>query len=573
MKHRKYEAIRGPKPTKRYWPEREITKAPIWCSVDLRDGNQALDTPMSLEQKIMFFRHLLDLGFKEIEIGFPASSDTEFAFTRYLISKQLIPDDVKIQVLTPARDFIIRHTFESLIGAKQAIVHLYVPTSVSQRELVLGMSREEVKEMTVSAARLIRELSCDELYREIDFTFEFSPESFMSTEPEFAVEICDAVCDIWQPGPDRDVIINLPNTVELTTANIFADLVEYYHLNSRWRDQVCLSVHTHNDRGGAVAAAELALLAGADRIEGTLFGNGERTGNCDIVTMALNLLASGIDPKLDFSQIEASRNLYEKLTNMTIPPRQPYAGDLVFTAFSGSHQDAIRKGMANINPDSVWRVPYLPIDPEDLGRSYEPIIRINSQSGRSGITYILEQNYGIILPKFIQTKMAAVVKEESVKQSKELLSNDLMKIFREKFVNQSTPFKLQHFIEEMLDEKHSNLDVELTFLDSSMRLKGSGSGVVDAFCNVLSKFLGCNFEVMGYQQQALDRGRTSKSMTYIELICDDRSCIGVGESSSITKSSLRAVVTAVNRIIKATPGMEQEIEEKLKLDIISKYQH
>lgn len=559
MNHKKYEAIKGPKLENRSWPDRQITKAPIWCSVDLRDGNQALDIPMSLEQKVAYFKHLVDLGFKQIEIGFPSSSDTEFAFARYLIVNNLIPDDVSIQVLTPARDFIIRHTFESIIGAKQAIIHLYVPTSIIQRELVLGMNREDVIEMAVKSAELMLELSNEEAYKDIDISFEFSPEGFMGTECDFAVEICDAVCDVWQPTDDHQAIINLPNTVELTTANIFADQVEYFATNTRWRNQIQLSVHTHNDRGGAVAAAELALQAGADRVEGTLFGNGERTGNCDIVTMALNLLTAGVDPELDFSDIEQSRSIYETLTNMIIPPRQPYAGDLVYTAFSGSHQDAIRKGMANKKSDSIWRVPYLPLDPEDLGRSYDPIIRINSQSGRSGISYIFEQNFGIILPKFAQAKVAEAVKEESVKRSKELISSDLLILFREYFVNQDSPFKLFHFIEEMVDEKRSNLEIELSILDHRRLLHGSGSGVVDAFCNILSTYLGCSVEVSAYQQQALERGSSSRAMSYIELTCGDQIYIGAGESSSSTKSSLRAVVSAVNRMIRANHDMEDKI--------------
>ncbi len=558
MNHMKYLRTRGPKLEKREWPGRVINQAPIWCSVDLRDGNQALDTPMSLEQKVSFFRHLTDIGFKEIEIGFPASSDTEFAFTRHLIHHDLIPDDVTIQVLTPARDFIIRHTFESLIGAKQAIVHLYIPTSTVQREVVLAMTKQEVLDLATRAATLMKDLAESETYRDIDLTFEFSPESFMSTEPEFAVEICDVVAEIWEAGSKRKVIINLPNTVELTTASVFADLVEYYVTNSKWRDKVCLSVHTHNDRGGAVAASEMALQAGAERVEGTLFGNGERTGNCDLVILALNLLADGIDPKLDFSDIEYSRDLYEKLTHMQIPPRQPYVGDLVFTAFSGSHQDAIRKGMANQKADSVWRVPYLALDPADLGRDYEPIIRINSQSGRSGIAYIFEQSYGIVLPKFAQEPISEAVKQESLKHAKELISKDLLNLFKAQFVNQETPMKLNHFVERMIDDKNSKLIVELSAFDEVMEFRGSGTGIVDAFCNILSEFLGCNIEVLGFQQQALARGRKSRSMTYVELVSMDRSSIGVGESSSTTKSSLKAVMSAMNRLISQHVAVETD---------------
>lgn len=564
MNHKKYQLIKGPKLQQRQWPNREIVEAPIWCSVDLRDGNQALDSPMDLEAKVEFFKNLIDIGFKEIEVGFPAASDTEFAFCRYIINNHLVPDDVTIQVLTPARELHIHHSFEAIRGAKRAIMHLYLPTSTTQRNVVLNMSKAEVKQLAVQASQLIWELAESDDYKDIDITFEFSPESFMGTEIDFAVEVCDAVCDVWQPTENKKIIINLPNTVEVFRANVYADMVEYFATHTRWRDQMILSVHTHNDRGGGVVASELAILAGAERVEGTLFGNGERTGNCDIVTMALNLYASGIDPKLDFSQIEEMKSMYERLTNMLVPPRQPYAGSLVFTAFSGSHQDAIRKGMANLSADEIWRVPYLPVDPHDLGREYDPIIRINSQSGGSGVAYVLEYSFGIILPKFAQLEVSEIIKEASNDQHKELIPADLITIYRNHFINRSNPLKLEHYSEEMLDDKQTSLTVEVAYEKKSYVLQGTGTGPVDALNNIFCAFFDLSFEVTNYQQQALNRGSNSRAMTFTKISHEGRKYFGAGESGSATKSALRALVTAVNRFVDDNPAAARKLETVLR---------
>ena len=401
MNFKKYRPYKTMSMPNRKWPSNVTTKAPIWCSVDLRDGNQALEKPMNLDQKIKFFKFLVERGFKEIEVGFPAASDTEYIFTRTLIEENLIPDDVVIQVLTQSREHIIKKTFEALKGVKKAIVHLYNSTSTLQRDVVFNKDKKEITELAVFGAEMIEKLS--EEYGKEHFLFEYSPESFTGTEMDYAAEICNAVLDVWKPTPDRKVIINLPSTVEMATPNIYADQIEYMCEHLKYRENVLVSLHTHNDRGTAVAATELGMLAGADRVEGTLFGNGERTGNSDILNLALNLFSQGIDPELDFTDINKSIKMYEASTGIDVHPRHPYAGDLVYTAFSGSHQDAIKKGMAKMeeHPDH-WEVPYLPIDPADVGRSYDPIIRINSQSGKGGIAYILEHNYGLIVPKSMQ---------------------------------------------------------------------------------------------------------------------------------------------------------------------------
>lgn len=549
MDAKKYRALVGPRLEQRVWPTKQIVSAPAWCSVDLRDGNQALPTPMSLDQKARLFQELLRIGFKEIEVGFPAASDTEFAFCRYLIEKNMIPHDVAVQVLTPARDFHVQHTFDAIRGAKKAIIHLYLTTSAVQRKVVLDMSRAEVIQMAIEAASQIKLLSEDERYRDTEFVFEFSPESFMSTEADFAVAICDAVCDVWQPSEHQPVIVNLPNTVELASANVYADQVEYFVKHSKWAKRITISVHTHNDRGGAVVAAEMGQLAGAQRVEGTLFGNGERTGNCDLVTLAMNLLTSGIDPKLDLSQMDRIRNLYEQVTNLSVPERQPYAGDLVFTAFSGSHQDAIRKGIASYNKGDHWDIPYLPLDPRDVGREYDPIIRINSQSGRSGIFYVFEQKFGIRLPRYALTAVSRLSKQESQRQAKELLAEDLMQLFRSQFLNRTRPIELKHYKDEMQTDKLVGLDIYIVYGETEFTLHGSGTGAVDACCSIFREFLNMRLEVVNYEQQALGRGSQSKVLTYVEVTDNGESHFGAGESSSATKSALRALVTAVNRLL------------------------
>lgn len=534
----------------RKWPGRHLKKAPEWCSVDLRDGNQALEIPMNLDQKLRFFQKLVDLGFKTIEIGFPAASDTEFAFTRHLIENKLIPDDVAIQVLTQSRPHIIERTFAALRGAPRAVVHLYNSTSTLQRDVVFRMDREQCRELAVSGARLIREMAANES-GSTEFIFEYSPESFTGTEMDFAVDICDCVCAVWEPTPDNKAIINLPATVEMSTPNIYADQIEYFCRNTRFRDSIQVSLHTHNDRGTAVAATELGLLAGADRVEGTLFGNGERTGNVDIIALALNLYTQGIDPGLDLSDINQLIDVYEETTRMDVHPRHPYAGRLVYTAFSGSHQDAINKGMAAMKkqPGQNWAVPYLPIDPRDVGRSYDPIIRINSQSGKGGVAYILEQYYGLVLPRPVQQAFSKIVTRYSDEKQAELKPEQIYKLFLVTYVDIVEPLRLLSYSESMIDDKHVAMQAVITDKDREITISGKGNGLLDAFCQGLQEYLHNKIEITAYQQHALERGSTSKAITYVQMQNgDDRLYIGAGISSSISKSSLRAVISAVNQM-------------------------
>ncbi len=531
----------------RKWPEKQITAAPIWCSVDLRDGNQALETPMNLEQKVRFFKLLHKIGFKEIEVGFPAASETEFIFTRTLIEEGLIPEDVVIQVLTQAREQIIEKTFEALQGVKKCVVHLYNSTSTLQRDVVFNKSQKEIIDLAVEGATLVKELA--KKYGEERFLFEYSPESFTGTEVDFAVEISNAVLDIWQPTPDKKVILNLPSTVELSSPNIYADQIEYCCKNINHRENVIISVHPHNDRGCAVAAAELSLLAGADRIEGTLFGNGERTGNVDIVTLAMNLYSHGIDPMLDFSSIDSLVDIYEKSTGLKVHQRHPYAGSLVYTAFSGSHQDAINKGMTRMkeNP-SIWAVPYLPIDPMDVGRSYEPIIRINSQSGKGGVAFILEQNYGLVVPKSMQQDFGGTVTKVSDALEKELLPEEIYQLFRKEYVNLEEKLALINYNEETNGETYVKAIVKIG--DEEKKIASSGNGIIDAFCKALIKELNVSFEILNYSEHSLDYGTKSRAITYIQIQdADHNMYFGAGISSSISKSSLRAIISAVNKIM------------------------
>ena len=533
----------------RKWPSQMITKAPQWCSVDLRDGNQALEIPMNLEQKLEFFQFLVDMGFKTIEIGFPAASDTEFEFTRYLIDNKLIPDDVQIQVLTQSRQHIIERTYEALRGVGKAVVHLYNSTSTLQRDVVFGMDQQKCKDLAIFGAKLVREYAEKDEFG-TDFTFEYSPESFTGTEMDFAVEICDAVCDIWEPTPDKKCVINLPATVEMSTPNIYADQIEYFCNNTRYRDSILVSLHTHNDRGTAVAATELGLMAGADRVEGTLFGNGERTGNSDIVALALNLFSQGIDPELDFTNINNIIDVYERTTRMVVPPRHPYAGDLVYTAFSGSHQDAINKGMRAVkNHPDHWEVPYLPIDPMHVGRDYDPIIRINSQSGKGGIAYILEQYYGLILPKPIQQAFSKVVTKVSDSGTRELRPDEIHHLFQESYVDLVEPIKLKSYREEMIDDQTVKMSVSLYDNKKEIVLDGIGNGPLDAFCKALQNHIGSRVEIISYNEHALERGSTSKAITYVQVQNGDNNIyIGAGISSNVSKSSLRAVISAVNQM-------------------------
>lgn len=541
QRYRPYPAMEMPDRT---WPDKKLIKAPIWCSVDLRDGNQALEIPMSLEEKLDFYNFLLKTGFKEIEIGFPAASDTEFGFTRYLIENDLIPDDVTIQVLTQSRPHIIDRTFESLKGAKKAIVHLYNSTSTLQREVVFGHSKQETIDLAVSGAKLF--LEYESKYPETDFYFEYSPESFTGTEMPFAVEICNAVLDVWQPTDHKKVIINLPSTVEMTTPNVYADQIEYCSKNLKYRDKVILSVHAHNDQGCAVAATELALMAGAQRAEGTIFGNGERTGNTDLVCVALNLFTQGVDPELDFSHIDDAVEMFEKSTRMYISPRHPYAGSLVYTAFSGSHQDAIRKGMnAMRKHPERWEVPYLLIDPKDVGRTYDPIVRINSQSGKGGVAFVLQQNFGLMLPKSMQQDLSYIITSVSDKKHQDLTPEDVKDIFDEQYLDIISPLELVYYRQSIVDNVvHNSTDMRL--YGTEFTIEGDGNGVIEAFCHALQESLGLTLEVINYSEHSMEYGTKARAISYIQILINDEEYFGAGTSGDITKSSYRAILSAIN---------------------------
>ena len=529
------------------WVKKEyIDKAPIWCSVDLRDGNQALIEPMSLEEKLEFFEMLVKIGFKEIEVGFPAASDTEYRFLRTLIERNMIPEDVTVQVLTQAREHIIRRTFEAVKGAPRAVIHLYNSTSVAQREQVFRKSKEEVKQLAVDGAKLLNDLAAE---TEGNFSFEYSPESFTGTEVEYAVEVCNAVLDVWQPKPENKAIINIPATVEMSLPHVFATQIEYIHKNLKHRDAVTLSLHPHNDRGSGVADAELGILAGADRIEGTLFGNGERTGNVDIVTLAMNMFSHGVDPLLDFSNMTQIAETYERLTRMRVHERQPYAGQLVFTAFSGSHQDAISKGFAfrEQRGDKLWTVPYLPIDPKDVGRQYDgDVIRINSQSGKGGVSYILKQNFGFSIPKAMQEDVGYTVKGISDREHSELEPNRIYEIFKEKYVENMNSFTVTecHF------KQTEGILAEVTIEQDgkSQVVVANGNGRLDAVSNAIKQYFGISYELSQYEEHALSRGSSSKAVAYVGLLCHGQRTWGVGIQEDIIRSSIDALVVAVNQL-------------------------
>lgn len=546
-KYRPYPTMNMPN---RKWPDNVIKKAPIWCSVDLRDGNQSLEIPMSLEEKIEFFKFLVKTGFKEIEIGFPAASDTEFEFARYLIENNMIPDDVTVQVLTQSRPHIIKKTFQALRGVRRAIVHLYNSTSTLQRDVVFNASMEQTTALAVAGAKLLQEEA--DKQPESEFVFQYSPESFTGTETPYAVEICNAVIDVWKPTPDKKIIINLPSTVEMATANVYADQIEYCCEHLKCRDSIIVSLHAHNDRGLAIAETEFGIMAGADRVEGTLFGNGERTGNTDIMTVAMNLFTQGIDPELDFSNIDEAVETYEKYTRMTVHPRHPYAGALVYTAFSGSHQDAIRKGMERMkeHPDR-WEVPYLHIDPKDVGRTYDPIVRINSQSGKGGVAFILEQNFGLYLPKAFQQHFSLVITKLSDVNHKDVEPKVIFDQFNKEYVNITEPVKLISY-KETATGNDEEVAVEAKITDNGMEktINGVGNGVIDAFCHAMVKYIGTNFEIVNYSEHSMEYGTKSRAISYIQLSTDKGGVFyGAGISSNITESSLRAVVSAANKIL------------------------
>jgi 2-isopropylmalate synthase len=550
-KYRPYPAVQLPDRT---WPDKTINTAPRWCSVDLRDGNQALIQPMNLEKKMEMFRMLTGIGFKEIEVGFPSASQVEYDFTRVLIDRGLIPEDVTIQALTQARESLIRKTFEAFKGAKKGIVHLYNSTSTLQRDVVFKMSKKEIIALGVQGATVIRQEA--EKF-DGDIRYEYSPESFTGTELDFALEICEVIMDVWEPTPERPVIINLPGTVEMATPNVYADQIEWFICNLKNRDCALISLHTHNDRGTAVAATELALMAGADRVEGTLFGNGERTGNVDILTLALNMFTQGIDPELDFSSINHVIDVYERCTKLSVHPRHPYAGELVYTAFSGSHQDAISKGMDAVQQNSAgqWAVPYLPIDPEDVGRTYESIIRINSQSGKGGAAYIMDQEFGFKLPKVMQAGFGRVIQQETDKTGGELSADEVFKIFEREYLLAEGCYQLKSFnvLKRHIDQKEdlSFADVEaVVYVDGREQvLRASGNGPLDAFCTALKEDAGLVFTLHGYHEHALTKGSSSKAVSYIEVLDSEKEgWWGAGVDTDIIIASIKALLSALNRM-------------------------
>ena len=539
----------APKTSMKWTQKSYIDKAPQWCSVDLRDGNQALVIPMSLGEKLEFFEKLVAIGFKEIEIGFPAASETEYDFCRTLIEQNMIPDDVTIQVLTQTREHIIKQTFDALKGCKNAIVHLYNSTSLAQREQVFRKNKQEIIDIAVTGAKLCKE------YREKyegNFKFEYSPESFTGTEPEFALEICNEVLDIWQPTPEDKVIINLPVTVQLSMPHVYANQVEYMCENLKYRENVIVSLHPHNDRGCAVADTEMGLLAGADRVEGTLFGNGERTGNVDIITLALNMYSQGVEPGLDFTDMPSITELYSRVTRMAVNERQPYSGKLVFAAFSGSHQDAIAKGMKWREEKNTehWTVPYLPIDPSDLGREYSAdVIRINSQSGKGGIGYVLETRFGYNLPKKMRENVGYLVKGVSDHKHKELLPDEVYEIFKTNYVDITTPLKVTeaHYVQ------HDGIEatVSLEYNGRTASATNNGNGRLDAVSNAIQSYTGLKYSISTYTEHALEVGSSSKAVSYVEILSDDgKSFWGTGVDTDIVTSSIKALVSAVNNMIK-----------------------
>ena len=549
----------------REWPDRVITQAPIWCSVDLRDGNQALIDPMNLQEKLEMFHMLVDLGFKEIEVGFPSASETEYEILRTLIDGGHIPDDVTIQVLVQAREHLIKKTFEAIRGAKNVIFHFYNSTSTLQRKVVFKKEMDGIIDIAVNGARLIRELSRDAERDGIHITYEYSPESFSGTEPENAVLICEKVMEALEASPENKVILNLPSTVEMSTPNGYADQIEYFVKHLKNRENAIISLHPHNDRGTGVACAELGMMAGADRVEGTLFGNGERTGNVDIVTLALNMFTQGVDPQLDFSNIRRIREVYEKDTKMQVPPRHPYAGDLVFTAFSGSHQDAINKGREYMmNHDSgYWEIPYLPIDPKDVGREYEPVVRINSQSGKGGAAFVMSTCFGYNMPKAMHPEFGAAVQEECEKAGREISAQEVFEIFKREYIDIHGPYVLTaqkyHDYHDESEEPGVSCGGRFEGMirfngDEPQAIHGEGNGPIDAFFNALSHIGVTGYEFIDYSEHAISVGSDAKAVSYIQLRNrEGKTIFGVGMSHNIYYASIRGVICAINRDLKKYP--------------------
>ena len=545
---KKYKPFSSVELRDRTWPDKKITKAPIWCSVDLRDGNQALIEPMGHEKKVKMFELLCSLGFKEIEIGFPAASQTDYDFVRYLIEKKKIPNDVTIQVLTQSRQHIIEKTFESLIGIDKAIVHFYNSTSALQRKVVFDDDEEGIKKIAIDGALLIKELS--KKYNKTNWRFEYSPESFTGTEVDFAAEVCNEVVNILKPCSDEKIIINLPATVEMSSPNVYGDQIEWMIRNLNNRKDVIVSLHPHNDRGTAVGAAEIGVMAGADRVEGTLFGNGERTGNVDIVTLALNLLTQGVDPELELNNINHVIREVEYCNQLPVHPRHPYAGDLVFTAFSGSHQDAIKKGLSAISQSNnpYWEVPYLPIDPSDLGRTYEAVVRINSQSGKGGIAYILEKDHGVSLPRRLQISLSTKIQKVADETGKELLSHEIWDIFDKNFIQGPNKAELISFELNTIDGENDSIKVEAKLNQNKLEFSGSGNGPIDAMIQGINEKMGLNLSVTDYHQHSLGTGSDAKAVAYIEVSDGNKTRWGVGIDENTIRASLRAIMIGFDKI-------------------------
>ena len=546
---KKYKPFKPINLVDRSWPNNLLTEAPRWCSVDLRDGNQALIEPMGVEKKIRMFELLCNIGFKEIEVGFPAASQTDYDFVRILIKEKKIPDDVTIQVLTQSRDHIIKKTFESLEGVKRAIVHFYNSTSTLQRKVVFNKDKKGIKKIATDGATLIKELSSAN--QQTEWLFEYSPESFTATELDFSLEVCNEVVDILSPYSKEKIIINLPATVEMSSPNIYGDQIEWMISNIQNRENICISLHPHNDRGTAVAAAEIGVMAGADRIEGTLFGNGERTGNVDLVTLSLNLLTQGVNPKLDFTKINHIVREVEFCNQLPVHPRHPYAGDLVFTAFSGSHQDAIKKGLDAIKKSNEpqWEVPYLPIDPSDLGRSYEAVVRINSQSGKGGVAYILEKDHGVSLPRRLQISLSSKIQDVADQSGKELLSHEIWSIFESNFIKNTLDTQLKSFSVITSDKNQDEVKLEIMQDEKCIELSGTGNGPIDACIDAFKNLHKSDFSIADYHQHSLATGSDAKAVAYIEVSDGVNTKWGVGIDENTTKASFKAITVGIDKLI------------------------
>lgn len=547
----KYQRFVGVSLPDRQWPNNFIVKPPIWMSTDLRDGNQALIDPMSVATKLRMFKELVAIGFKEIEIGFTSASEIDYNFARILIEENLIPDDVTIEVLVQARFDLIEKTVQSLRGAKRAILHMYNPLAPAFRKIVYNTDKDGVKNIAVQGTKWCKQLT--ETAPEVNWTYQYSPEVFSSTEIDFVKEVCDAVADVWQPTPQKKMILNLPATIEMNTPNTYADQIEWMHRNINNRDSIIISVHPHNDRGTAVAAAELAVMAGADRVEGCLFGNGERTGNVDLVTLALNLYSQGVHPGLDFSDIDKVRKLHEECTQLPVHPRHPYAGELVFTAFSGSHQDAIKKGFAVQKKEGLWEVPYLPIDPADLNRSYDAVVRVNAQSGKGGISFLLQQEAGLQLPRRLQIEFSAAVQKVSDTTGKEVKSSDILKIFNDEYFSVSSPIAYQSstFRSNQSTEQDDTHQVDIVIhaqhKNETVQISGSGNGPIDATAHAISQFIDKEVNVIDYHEHSVGEGSDVAAVTYVEVKVNGKSVYGVGQDRNIITSAVKALINGVNR--------------------------